>query len=120
MYCQEYDSALDGNFDPENPGWGRGVRCPIYADYGCFAGNYTADDGSMGFYRGCSTFSDPTGELMGWGPGPVCNEWDDGDETCKQKCDTHYCNRDKIRNPTQCFVCQEKSCKISQKHLVIF
>ena len=110
MYCQEYDSALDSNFDPENPGWGRGVRCPLYADYGCFAGNYTADDGSMGFYRGCSTFSDPTGELMGWGPGPVCNEWDDGDETCKQKCDTHYCNRDKIRNPTQCFVCQEQGC----------
>ena len=107
MYCQEYDSALDSNFDPENPGWGKGVRCPLYADYGCFAGNYTSDDGSMGFYRGCSTFTDPTGELMGFGPGPVCNEWNDGDKTCKQKCDTHYCNRDKIRNPTQCFVCQE-------------
>ena len=24
MYCQEYDSALDSNFDPENPGWGKG------------------------------------------------------------------------------------------------
>ena len=107
MYCQEYDSALDNDFDPGNPGWGRAVRCPLYADYGCFAGNYTTADGSTGFYRGCSTFSDPTGELMGWGPGPVCNNWNDGDNSCKQKCDTHYCNRDKLRNPTQCYVCQE-------------
>ena len=97
-YCYEYSSEYDDEYDPAAPGYGEGKQCPMFANAGCFASNFTTGD-TIGFNRGCSPFMTVVTE-------PVCiGDTDSDDHSCKQYCSSHFCNRDKIRSPTRCHVC---------------
>ena len=86
--CFFYSSESDEQFNPTQPGVGDLGACPIFANQGCFAASSTTQ-----FHRGCSPF--PVESFA-----PQCT----GD-SCYQICNSDACNRDKIRNPVTCHVC---------------
>ena len=84
------------------------MKCPNYANWGCFSGNFSDngyDFGSSLFEnainKGCSMFD------LG-GPRELeCSPFLNGSGSCKKQCDTDLCNDYGMDTRVQCQVCKE-------------
>ena len=81
-------------------------KCPNFANWGCFTGNFTEVEGSQyktSINKGCSMF-----DLSG--PRDLeCTEYDldNGGTGCKKQCEGNLCNINGMAEPVMCQICSQ-------------
>ena len=103
---RELPDGITGNLDGY-PDLNDNVRkCPKFANWGCFTGNFTEVEGSQyknSINKGCSMF-----DLSG--PRDLsCTEYnlDNGGIGCKKQCEGDLCNANGMAEPVMCQICSQ-------------